>query len=61
MVDPDEEGIVPAGDMAILEDLGISTIDLAILLDDDESYPDEVLLQIAQRLGFGPAFEAFLG
>lgn len=61
LVDPDEEGIVPAGDMAIIEDLGVSTIDLALLLDDDESYPDEVLLQIAHRLGFGPAFEAYLG
>lgn len=60
LVNPDEEGIIPAGDLAIIEDLGVSKIDLAIMLDDDESYPDEVLVQIAQRLGFGPAFEAFL-
>lgn len=59
--DPEEDDEPqPAGDMEILSDLGVSAIDLAVLLDDPDAYPDEVLGDVAERLGFGEAYEALL-
>ncbi len=59
--DPEEDDEPqPAGDMEILSDLGVTAIDLAVLLDDPDAYPDEVLGDIAERLGFGEAYEALL-
>lgn len=58
MPDPDEEeDRQPAGDMEIVSDLGMSAMDLAVLLDDGELYPDEMLTDIARRIGFGEQFE----
>ncbi len=56
----DEDDIAPAGDLELLEDLGMHAMDLGILLDDD-LYADEVLSDIADRLGFGPAFDDAVG
>ncbi len=53
--DADDDG--PAGDLEILADAGISSLDLGMLLDDDELYPDELFSDLAHRLGFGPAFD----
>lgn len=59
--DPEEDDEPqPAGDMEILSDLGVTAIDLAVLLDDPDAYPDEVLGDVAERLGFGEAYEALL-
>lgn len=50
---PDEDDDVqPAGDMTILADLGISAMDLAVLCDEDDLYPDEMLEDIASHVGF---------
>lgn len=50
---PDEDDDVqPAGDMTILADLGLSAMDLAVLCDEDDLYPDEMLEDIASRVGF---------
>src|SRR5262245_63549116 len=54
----DEEERQPAGDLGILSDLGVSAMDLGVLCDDPEVYPDEALSDIARRLGIGPQFEA---
>lgn len=54
--DDDEEPGV-AGDLNILADMGYPAMDLGILLDDVELYPDEILIDIASKLGFGPLFE----
>jgi putative tRNA adenosine deaminase-associated protein len=53
----DEEERQPAGDLAILADLGISAMDLGVVCDDPEMYPDEALSDIARRLGFGARFD----
>ena len=59
---PDEDDDqVPAGDLDILADLGISALDLAALLDDVDLYPDELLSEVARQLGFGPLFDAAVG
>jgi len=56
----DEEGPQPAGDMALLDDLGLPAMELRVLCDDDELYPDEVLGQVAERLGFGDEYSAIV-
>jgi putative tRNA adenosine deaminase-associated protein len=52
---------VPAGDLGLLDDLGMQAMDLAVLLDDVDLYPDEMLSDVARRLGFGPLFDETVG
>lgn len=47
----------PAGDLDILGDLGMHAIDMGVLIDDYDLYPDEVLSDVADRLGFQAAFD----
>ncbi|MCP6031652.1 hypothetical protein NL371_26530, partial [Klebsiella pneumoniae] len=55
---PEDDDIqVPAGDLDLLADLGLHAIDMGAMLDDVEAYPDEVLSDIARRLGFGELFD----
>ena len=59
---PEDDDIqVPAGDLDLLADLGLHAIDMGALLDDVEAYPDEVLSDIARRLGFGELFDDAVG
>ena len=53
----DEDPEVPAGDLGIVADLGLPVAELGALLDDVDLYPDEVLAEIARRLGFGDEFD----
>ena len=46
----------PCGDLDLLNDLGVSEMELLSILDDTELYPDEQLEAIANRLGFGEQF-----
>ena len=58
---PEDEEDGPAGDLGLLADLGMHPVDMAVLLDDVELYPDEMLSDIANRLGFGPEFDEAIG
>jgi len=60
VVSDDDEDQVPAGDLRILSDLGVSADDLADLLVDPDLYPDEVMAEIADRLGFGELFDEYV-
>lgn len=60
-VPDDEDDQEPAGDMSILADLGLSAMDMAALLDDLDLYPDEMLGDIAARVGFGARFDEVVG
>ncbi len=53
----DEEEQAPAGDLGIVSDLGLDAMDMGALLDDDDLYPDEMLGDIASRIGFGAQFD----
>ena len=53
----EDDDQVPAGDLDLLGDLGIQAMDMAVLLDDLDLYPDEMLSEVARRLGFGEAFD----
>ena len=57
----DDDVEVPAGDLDLLVDLGLHAIDMGALLDDVELYPDEMLSEIARRLGFGELFDDAVG
>lgn len=60
--DPDDDDDPqPAGDLDIVSDLGMPAMELGVLCDDDDLYPDEVLSDVARRLGFGDDFEAIIG
>jgi putative tRNA adenosine deaminase-associated protein len=57
---PDEddfEHVAPAGDLEIFADLGLGSMELSAVCSDMELYPDEMLGQIAARIGFGPQFD----
>jgi putative tRNA adenosine deaminase-associated protein len=57
----DEDEQVPAGDLDLLADLGMSAMDMGVLLDDVDLYPDEMLSDVARRLGFGELFDEAVG
>lgn len=59
-IDADEDDAAPAGDLRIVDDLGVGPEELEILLDDPEMWPDEQLATIAARLGFGEQFDLVL-
>lgn len=60
-LDDDEEEQAPAGDLDILGDLGIHAMDMGVLIDDVDLYPDEMLSDIARKLGFGELFDDAVG
>lgn len=59
--EPEENGPQAAGDLDILSDLGMSGFDLSMMCDDDDLYPEDILLDVAERLGFGPQLEVIIG
>ena len=52
----EEDESQPGGDLDLLNDLGVSEMELLSILDDTELYPDEQLEAIANRLGFGEQY-----
>ncbi len=57
----DDDEQLPAGDLGLLDDLGMSAMDMGVLLDDFDLYPDEMLSDITRRLGFGKLFDDAVG
>ena len=57
----DDDAQVPAGDLDLLGDLGMPAMDMGVLLDDFDLYPDEMLSEVARRLGFGALFDEHVG
>ena len=39
----------------------MNAMDMAVLLDDFDLYPDEMLSDVARRAGFGPLFDKAVG
>ena len=60
-VEEEDDDQVPAGDLDLLGDLGMHAMDMGVLLDDLDLYPDEMLSEVARRLGFGPLFDEAVG
>jgi len=58
--DEDLDQVLPVGDMSIFADLGIDEMELGAISGDLDQYPDEMLLSIAEKIGFGIPFERAL-
>lgn len=56
--EPDGDEVWPVGDLGIFADLGMADLELGTILDDLDMYADEMLLAIAQRLGFADQYRA---
>ena len=56
----DDEESSPIGQLDILADLGMNSMEISALCDDAELFPDEQLEAIANRLGFGDQFAELL-
>ena len=55
---PDEDDEPqPGGDIALLADLGVSAMELETMSDDLDLYPEEQIMALAHRLGFGDEFD----
>lgn len=57
----DDDPSVAAGDLDLLGDLGLSELEMGLLLDDTDSYPEELLSDMARRVGFGALFDDAVG
>lgn len=57
----EDDDAEPAGDVGLLADLGLDAEEMAELIDDDELYSEEILSEVADALGFGPAFDDLVG
>ncbi|WP_083790033.1 hypothetical protein [Thermomonospora curvata] len=58
--DEELDQVLPVGDMSIFVDLGLDEMELGAISGDLDRYPDEMLADIAKRLGFGQAFDRAL-
>jgi putative tRNA adenosine deaminase-associated protein len=54
------DDIRPAGDVGIFTDLGLDELELGALLGDLDAYADEMLLALADRLGFAEVYDRAL-
>lgn len=54
--DDAEDDAWAEGDLAILSDFGLSEQEMQLIVDDEDLYPDEQLMMIAERCGFGDEF-----
>jgi putative tRNA adenosine deaminase-associated protein len=54
----DEERVQPAGDVTIFADLGVDSMAVASVCDDLDLYPEEMLGELAGRMGFGELYES---
>ena len=59
--DEELDQVLPAGDFSIFTDLGVDEMELGSLSGDLDLYPEDVLMSIARRIGFGAALERALG
>ena len=53
----DDDDQAPAGDLGIVADMGFGAAEMGALLDDYDLYPEEVLSEVARRIGFGDKFD----
>lgn len=56
-----DDDVAPAGDLDLLGDLGLPAMEMGVLLDDDDLFPDEMLSDVARVLGFGELFDDAVG
>ena len=55
--DDDLAEVLPAGDLAVFEDMGLDAAEMGAILSDVDAYADEILGVLTRRLGFADRFE----
>jgi putative tRNA adenosine deaminase-associated protein len=55
------DDVRPAGDLGLFTDLGLDELELGLLLGDLDAYADEMLITVANRLGFADVYDRALG
>ena len=60
-IDENWEGSWGIGDFNILEDLGLPESVLSVIVDDDESWADDQIMEIAETLGFDEELDRAVG
>ena len=58
--DDDMGDVWPAGDLSIFADLGMDEMELGAVMADVEAYADEMLNDIARRVGFSDVYDRAL-
>jgi putative tRNA adenosine deaminase-associated protein len=54
----EEERMQPAGDLSIFADFGVDSRTVAAICDEIDSYPEDILGDLADQMGFGSDYEA---
>jgi putative tRNA adenosine deaminase-associated protein len=54
------EDIWPAGDVGIFSDLGLDELEMGLVVSDLDAYADEMLISVADRLGFADVYDRAL-
>jgi putative tRNA adenosine deaminase-associated protein len=54
--DDELDEVWPAGDLDLFSDLDVGEEEMEQILDDIDSYPDEMLVSIVERIGLGEAY-----
>jgi putative tRNA adenosine deaminase-associated protein len=54
----EEERMQPAGDLSIFADFGVDSRTVAAICDEIDSYPEDMLADLADQMGFGSDYEA---
>lgn len=58
--DGDVDDVWPAGDVGIFADLGLDEMELGAVVGDLDAYADEMILSVADRLGFAEVYDRAL-
>ncbi len=58
--DDELDQVLPAGDMSILADLGVDEMELGAMSADLDLYPEDAVVGVADRIGFGAAVDRAL-
>jgi putative tRNA adenosine deaminase-associated protein len=56
----DEERVQPAGDLGLFARFGVESMTTAAICDQLDLYPEDMLGELADQMGFGPQYEAAL-
>lgn len=54
----DEERVQPAGDLGLFAGFGVDSMTVAAICDEIDLYPEDMLAELAEHIGFGSQYEA---
>lgn len=54
----DEERVQPGGDLSLFATFGVDSMTVAAICDEIDLYPEDMLAELAEQMGFGSQYEA---